>query len=119
MKLTETPARIEPCGIEENIPEALVDLVLELQGEANALGAGLHPDSAAELRSMTRMMNAYYSNLIEGHNTKPADIEAALEGRIDDAENRPLATVDLPLGPALRRCCDRPSQQVRAETRLG
>lgn len=36
-------------------------------------------------------MNAYYSNLIEGHNTRPADIAAALDGRADEAENRPLA----------------------------
>lgn len=91
MPLLETPARIEPCGIEENIPEPLADLVLTIQSEAQDIGRSLHPDSAAELRGMTRVMNAYYSNLIEGHNTRPADIEAALEGRLDEVENRPLA----------------------------
>ena len=35
-------------------------------------------------------MNAYYSNLIEGHNTRPADIEAAMAGRDTDPEKRPL-----------------------------
>ena len=87
----ETPARIEPCGIEEAIPVALTDLVLEIRSSAEALGRRLHPDSAAELRRMTRIMNAYYSNLIEGHNTRPRDIEAALAGRLDDVEDRPLA----------------------------
>lgn len=87
----ETPARIEPCGIEETIPVALTDLVLEIRSAAEALGRTLHPDSAAELRAMTRIMNAYYSNLIEGHNTRPRDIEAALAGQLDDVEDRPLA----------------------------
>ena len=87
----ETPARIEPCGIEEMVPEELMDLVLEIRSAAEALGRRLHPDSAAELRSMTRIMNAYYSNLIEGHNTRPRDIEAALAGQLDHVENRPLA----------------------------
>lgn len=91
MKPLETPARLEPCGIEEHVPEALSDLALTLQGEARDLGRGLHPDSAAELRDLTRIMNAYYSNLIEGHNTRPRDIEAALEGRLDEVEDRPLA----------------------------
>jgi Fic family protein len=87
----ETPARIEPCGIEETIPVELTDLVLEIRSSAEALGRRLHPDSAAELRAMTRIMNAYYSNLIEGHNTRPRDIEAALAGRLDEVESRPLA----------------------------
>ncbi len=87
----ETPARIEPCGIEENVPVALSDLVLEIRSAAEALGRRIHPDSAAELRTMTRIMNAYYSNLIEGHNTRPRDIEAALAGKLENVENRPLA----------------------------
>ena len=82
---------MEPCGIEESIPEALTDLVLDVQDRASRLGRNLHPASAAELRAMTRIMNAYYSNLIEGHNTKPRDIEAALAGRMDEVEDRPLA----------------------------
>ncbi|WP_342742740.1 Fic family protein [Loktanella atrilutea] len=89
--ILETPARIEPCGIEEAVPVALTDLILEIRSSAEALGRRLHPDSAAELRAMIRIMNAYYSNLIEGHSTRPRDIEAALAGRLDDVENRPLA----------------------------
>ena len=36
-------------------------------------------------------MNSYYSNLIEGHNTRPRDIERALTGAEIDPERRPLA----------------------------
>ena len=37
------------------------------------------------------MMNSYYSNLIEGHNTRPLDIEKALTGVQIEPEKRPLA----------------------------
>jgi Fic family protein len=87
----ETPMRIEPAGIEEMIPEPLTDLVVTIRSNAAEVGRGLHPDSLRELRAMTRIMNSYYSNLIEGHNTRPRDIEAALAGRADEVENRPLA----------------------------
>jgi Fic family protein len=33
-------------------------------------------------------MNCYYSNLIEGHNTTPREIERALQDRLDTAEER-------------------------------
>ena len=78
--MLETPGRIEPCFFEEHIPAELADLSVEIQREASGLGKGLHPDSAAELADLVRMMNCYYSNLIEGHNTRPRDIEKALAG---------------------------------------
>jgi Fic family protein len=83
--VTETPYRIEPCHFDGDIPAVLADLTLELQREAGKLGRGLHPDSAAELADLVRLMNCYYSNLIEGHNTRPKDIESALA----DAEIEP------------------------------
>lgn len=89
--MLETPGRIEPCFFEEHIPAALADLSVEIQREATLLGRGLHPDSAAELADLVRMMNCYYSNLIEGHNTKPRDIERALAGAELEEETRPLA----------------------------
>lgn len=90
MKQLETPARIEPCGIEEMIPADLSDLASDLRDAAGRLGHTLHPKSVQELRHMTRIMNAYYSNLIEGHKTRPRDIEAALNGHINNVEDRPL-----------------------------
>jgi hypothetical protein len=33
-------------------------------------------------------MKTYYSNLIEGYNTRPADIEKALAGKLDVDEGR-------------------------------
>ncbi len=37
---------------------------------------------------MVRIMNSYYSNLIEGNNTSPRDIERALSGQMDDDSER-------------------------------
>lgn len=90
-EMIETPGRIEPCFFEEHIPASLADLSVEIQREAAGLGQGLHPDSAAELADLVRVMNCYYSNLIEGHNTRPRDIERALAGAELEAETRPLA----------------------------
>ncbi|HEX8663089.1 MAG TPA: Fic family protein [Beijerinckiaceae bacterium] len=78
----ETPARIEPTRLEE-APEAIGDAVAELSAAAATLGQALHPRTAANLAGLVRIMNAYYSNLIEGHDTLPKDIERALAGELD------------------------------------
>lgn len=89
--MLETPARIEPLFFGDAVPTVLADLAIELQKAADDLGRGLHPESAAELADLVRVMNSYYSNLIEGHNTRPRDIESALAGAEIDPERRPLA----------------------------
>jgi Fic family protein len=42
------------------------------------LGGALHPITRRSVVELVRQMNSYYSNLIEGHNTHPSDIEKAL-----------------------------------------
>ncbi len=83
MAPVESPQRIEPTRIEE-IPADIADLVADVSASAAILGAALHPSTAAQLAGLVRLMNAYYSNLIEGHNTRPRDIERALAGDFDD-----------------------------------
>jgi Fic family protein len=83
----ETPTRIEPCLLDEASVEIL-DLIASLSGAAVSLGAKLHPRSAAGLADAVRIMNCYYSNLIEGHNTTPREIEAALLGKLETVEER-------------------------------
>jgi Fic family protein len=90
MAALETLQRIEPTRLEE-IPEAISDVIAELSAAAATLGAALNPRTAANLADLVRMMNTYYSNLIEGHNTRPGDIERALAGDLDqDTERRNL-----------------------------
>jgi Fic family protein len=52
------------------------------------LGDALHPKTAANLAELVRVMNTYYSNVIEGHDTRPRDIERALVGELDRDEGR-------------------------------
>ena len=86
----ETPSRIEPARL-ENPPERVADLAAELAAAATRLGRSLNPATAANLADLVRIMNTYYSNLIEGHDTRPRDIERALAGELDaDAGRRNL-----------------------------
>ena len=83
----ESPNRIEPARLEV-APEAITDVLAELAAAAATLGDKLHPHTAANLAALVRIMNTYYSNLIEGHNTRPRDIERALAGDLDEDEGR-------------------------------
>src|SRR4051794_11759835 len=56
----------------------LAELSAQLLRESAQLGAILHPVTRASVSKLLRPMNSYYSNLIEGHNTHPLDIERAL-----------------------------------------
>ena len=83
----ETPQRIEPAR-PEDIPEAIADVVAELAAASAKLGSALTPRTAANLADLVRIMNTYYSNLIEGHSTRPKDIERALAGHLDKDKQR-------------------------------
>ena len=83
----ESVQRIEPALL-NHPPPAVVDLVAELAAASATLGRALHPLTAAHLADLVRVMNTYYSNLIEGHDTRPRDIERALAGDFDANEGR-------------------------------
>ena len=80
--MIDTTQRIEPARLEA-LPEKVTDLVAELASSAANLGNRLHPLTAANLADVVRIMNSYYSNLIEGNNTRPRDIERALAGDLE------------------------------------
>src|SRR5437016_11961912 len=71
------PSDMEPLlpGGEDN---ELLDLSLRLIRRAERLSGALHPITRTLVVELVRSMNSYYSNLIEGHRTKPRDIDAAL-----------------------------------------
>jgi Fic family protein len=83
----EAPSRIEPARLEEPTGP-IADVIAELAASAAILGKALHPRTAGNLADFVRIMNAYYSNLIEGHNARPWDIERALAGELDIDERR-------------------------------
>ena len=70
-------AAMEPMVPEEDA-RALEDVVVDLVGEANQLAGRIHPLLRDSIGDLVRSMNCYYSNLIEGHDTHPRDIDRAL-----------------------------------------
>jgi len=71
-------ASMEPLFPETN--RELEDLAIELTAAASRFAARLHPVLRASVGDLVRSMNCYYSNLIEGHNTLPVDIDRAMAG---------------------------------------
>lgn len=106
MAARETPSRIEPCFLEEARGE-LLDLLSEIPAAAAVLGHRLHPATAASLADLVRVMNCYYSNLIEGHNTRPRDIERALADDFDADEPRRNLQIEARQHIQLQRDIDR------------
>jgi Fic family protein len=87
MTAIETVDRIEPALLED-APSNITDVVAEISARAATLGSALHPRTASHLADLVRIMNTYYSNLIEGHHTRPRDIERALLGELDPDKKR-------------------------------
>ena len=70
---------------------ALIDLALELAQKSAGFRRSLPERLLASLADLVRSMNCYYSNLIEGHDTHPIDIERALKNDYSkDAKKRDL-----------------------------
>ena len=111
-----SPASAEPYMPAEGAA-VLDDLAFDLTREASELSGQLHPVVRLSIADLVRSMNCYYSNLIEGHNTHPRDIDRALAADYSaDPHRRDLQlearahiqvqqliderTVDLPRPPA-------------------
>ena len=76
----EVAGEMEPMLLSATSPRrsSLHDKVLELGVASTRLDGSLPKEGAAALATLVRSMNCYYSNLIEGHDTHPVDIERAL-----------------------------------------
>ncbi len=59
--------------------EGLFDLALDLTAKSAGFCRSLPPAMLSSLAELVRAMNCYYSNLIEGHDTHPVDIERAMK----------------------------------------
>jgi Fic family protein len=70
---------------------ALTDLAFDLTQKSAGFRRSLPPSLLMSLATLVRSMNCYYSNLIEGHDTHPVDIERALKNDYStDAHKRDL-----------------------------
>jgi Fic family protein len=77
----ETVTLMEPMRISEDSRHRsrLTDLAVDLAAKSARLRRSLPADILAALADLVRSMNCYYSNLIEGHDTHPVEIERALK----------------------------------------
>ena len=75
--LYSRPSQMEPMLPPDSSGE-LREMAIEVVRRSAALGAAVHRETARGVAELVRSMNSYYSNLIEGHNTHPVDIEKAL-----------------------------------------
>lgn len=84
----ETVELMAPLLIGASAPQRaeLTDMTVELASASAALRSALPEGIVCALATLLRAMNCYYSNLIEGHDTHPVDIERALK---DDFSTEP------------------------------
>jgi len=89
----ESAGLMEPLLVSESSTHrtALTDLAVELAAKSAGFRRSLPGGVLTALADLVRAMNCYYSNLIEGHDTHPIDIERALKNDYsDDAQKRNL-----------------------------
>jgi Fic family protein len=89
----EAVSTMEPLLIGEGSRHrgALTDLALELAQKSSGFRRSLPGSLLTSLADLVRAMNCYYSNLIEGHDTHPIEIERALKDDYSkDAAKRDL-----------------------------
>ena len=84
---------MEPLLIGGNSPRRaeVTDLAVELAAKSAGFRRSLPEGVLKALADLVRAMNCYYSNLIEGHETHPVDIERALNNNFStDSRKRDL-----------------------------
>ena len=89
----EVIAIMEPLllGQESRHRGPVTDLALDLTHKSAGFRRSLPTSILASLADLVRAMNCYYSNLIEGHNTHPVEIERALRNEYSqDTRSRDL-----------------------------
>ena len=97
----------------------LTDLVLDLVQKSAGFRRSLPDSLLASLADLVRSMNCYYSNLIEGHDTHPVDIERALKNDYSqDAGKRDLQ-LEAKAHITVQRWIDRGGLKGRAVTSDG
>lgn len=77
----EAPTGMEPLLLSEGSVHrpALNDIAVELAAASAGFRRSLPAGVVKALADLVRAMNCYYSNLIEGHDTHPVDIERAMK----------------------------------------
>jgi Fic family protein len=97
----------------------LADLALRLATRSAGLHRSLPKGMVAPLADLVRSMNCYYSNLIEGHDTHPVDIERALRNDYSGDANKRNLQLEARAHIEVQKWIDAGSLNGRASTREG
>jgi Fic family protein len=117
----ENIALMEPMLIIEGsrFRGELTNLVVELVGRSAGFRRSLPPGIVDALADLVRSMNCYYSNLIEGHDTHPIDIERALKNEYSNDRRKRNLQLEAKAHIEVQRWIDAGNLRARATTRDG
>ncbi len=117
----EMVSMMEPLRISEGSRHraALADLAVELAVHSAGLRRGLPEGVLTALADLVRAMNCYYSNLIEGHDTHPVDIERALKNDYSDDKGKRALQLEAKAHIAVQQWIDEGGLHGRATATVG
>ena len=94
----------------------LEDLARSLVAVSAKLEGRLSPIVLAEIRELLRVVNSYYSNLIEGNGTHPIDIERAMSGDYSSNEQKRELQIESQIHIEVQRKISERLKENQAET---
>jgi Fic family protein len=112
---------MEPLLVQEGSRDrtGLTDLAVELAARSAGFQRGLPPGMLKALADLVRAMNCYYSNLIEGHDTHPVDIERALRNDYSADLGKRNLQLEAKAHIAVQRWIDDGGLRAKAVTKEG
>jgi Fic family protein len=112
---------MEPMLVSESSPARtrVSELAFELTQRSAAFRASLPAGLVEPLAELVRSMNCYYSNLIEGHNTHPVDIERAIHNDLSKDPKKRDLQLEAKAHIAVQRWIDEGNLDGRELTREG
>ena len=117
----EVIATMEPLQFSEGSPHrsSLTELAVELAARSAGLRRSLPEGAIAALADLVRAMNCYYSNLIEGHDTHPIDIERAMRNDYSDEPEKRNLQLEAQAHVTVQEWIDADGLAGRAATQAG
>jgi Fic family protein len=114
-------AILEPLQIGDSSPHRpeLTDLAVDLAATSAGFRRSLPEGVVTALANLVRAMNCYYSNLIEGHNTHPVDIERAMRNDYSDEPRKRDLQLEARAHVTVQEWIDAGGLDGRATTREG
>ena len=114
----DDPSQMEPLLLPQGSRERdpLNDLALRIGAASEGFRRSIPGPLVTALAELVRGMNCYYSNLIEGHNTHPVDIERAMNGVYSTDPSRRNLQLEAKAHVEVQRWIDRGGLKGRAMT---